>query len=128
MKETIFKKRQVSALIIGIIMAYAITAISFIGTALILTYTNMSENALPYIVLITCFVSVLVAGFDASKSADKNGWAWGMVAGGIYAIILVCIILWAQGGFIWELRKIMLIILSVLGGGIGGIIGIQLKK
>ena len=121
------KKQQFRGIIMGIIMAYAITAISFIATALLLTYTNMNESAVSYIVLITCFIAVLVAGFDASKAADKNGWAWGMLAGAIYSLVLVCIIIWAQGAFVFEARKILLIILAIFGGGIGGIMGIQFK-
>ena len=126
-EEKNVKKSKFTGIMMGIIMAYAVTATSFIITALLLTYTDMNESAVSYIVLVVCFVSVLIAGFDASKAAEKNGWAWGMLAGGIYALILVLIIIWAQGEFIFEYRKIILLILSIFGGGIGGIMGIQFK-
>jgi len=123
-----FKKEQVMALALGVIVAYAITAISLIGTAIGITYTGLQETALPLIVAITCFVSVLVAGFDASRKAENNGWLWGMIAGAAYAVVLICIIIWVSGGFVPDLRKLMLVVLAVLGGGVGGAVGINFKK
>jgi len=126
--KTIFKKEQILGVILGVIIAYAITAISLIATAIAITYTNLQETAVPAIVMITCVIAVTIAGFDASRKADKNGWIWGMAAGGLYAIILICIITWAGEGFTLDTRKIMLTLLSIIGGGLGGIIGINFKK
>ncbi|MCL2170855.1 MAG: TIGR04086 family membrane protein [Defluviitaleaceae bacterium] len=123
-----FPKEQWMRLMVGIIMAYAITATALIATAVGITYTGLQETALPIIVAITCFVSVLVAGFDASRKAESNGWIWGMVAGGIYALVLLCIVIWVSGGFVADLRKLMLLVLAILGGGVGGMIGINFKK
>ena len=123
-----FKKEQVLALMMGVIIAYAITATALIATAIGITYTGLQETALPIIVAVTCFVSVLIAGFDASRKADSNGWLWGMMAGGMYAIVLICIIIWVSGGFVPDLRKLMLVVLAVLGGGVGGAVGINFKK
>ncbi|MCL2235198.1 MAG: TIGR04086 family membrane protein [Defluviitaleaceae bacterium] len=121
-------KEQVLGMILGVIIAYAITAIAFIGTAIAITYTNLSEAALPTIVMITCVISVMFAGFDASKKAHKNGWAWGMCAGLVYAIVFITIIIISSGGFVFDGRKLLLLALSVVGGGIGGAIGINFKK
>jgi len=126
--EMDIKRRQILGVVMGVVIAYAITAIVFIGTALGITYTSLQETAVPIIVMITCVVAVIVAGFDASRKADKNGWVWGMVAGGLYALILIFIIIWINGAFIIDSRKIILTLLSVVGGGIGGAIGINFKK
>jgi len=122
------RKQQIIGLVAAVVIAYAITAIAFIGTALGITYTNMQESAVPIIVMITCVVAVIVAGFDASRRAEKNGWVWGMIAGGVYALILIGIIVWVSGGFVMDFRKVILTLLSVVGGGIGGAIGINFKK
>jgi putative membrane protein (TIGR04086 family) len=123
-----FTKEQILSLVMGVVIAYAITATIFIATAIVITYTNLSEAALPAIVMATCVLSVLVAGFDSSRKAQKNGWAWGMVAGLLYGLIFICIIIWAGGGFTADLRKLMVLSLSVAGGGVGGAIGINFKK
>jgi len=123
-----FRKEQIMGLLFAVLIAYAITAIAFIGTALGITYTTMQESIVPIVVMITCVLAVTVAGFDASRKADKNGWAWGMAAGAIYAIILIGIIVWVNGGFEMDGRKIILTLLAVVGGGIGGALGINFKK
>ena len=122
------RRRQVLGLVMGVVIAYAITAIAFIATAVGITYTSLQESTVPIIVMITCVVAVMVAGFDASRKAEKNGWLWGMAAGGLYALILICIITWISGGFVMDSRKVILTLLSVVGGGIGGAIGINFKK
>ena len=122
------RRRKILGLVMGVVIAYAITAIVFIATAIGITYTSLQEGTVPAIVMITCVVAVMVAGFDASRKADKNGWIWGMAAGGLYALILICIITWISGGFVMDGRKIILALLSIVGGGIGGVIGINFKK
>ena len=121
-------RAQVLGLVTGVVIAYAITAVIFIGTAIGITYTNLQETTVPIIVMITCVISVMVAGFDASRRADNKGWVWGMAAGFLYAIVLICIIVWVSGGFVMDGRKVMLTLLSLIGGGIGGVIGINFRK
>jgi len=88
----------------------------------------MSENSVSLYVTIACAISVAVSGFDVAKSAVKNGWLWGLVAGAIYAIILICIGAWAIEGHAVDLRSLTLIALCVAGGGLGGIVGINATK
>ena len=125
---SITRKDKILGLAMGIVIAYAITAIAFIATAIGITYTSLAEDTIPVIVMVTCVLAVIVAGFDASRKADKNGWAWGMAAGGIYAVILIFVIIWVSGGFVMDIRKVLLVLLSVIGGGVGGMVGINFRK
>ncbi|MCL2576002.1 MAG: TIGR04086 family membrane protein [Defluviitaleaceae bacterium] len=122
------RREQVIGVIMGVVIAYAITAISFIGAAIAITYTNLQETALPAIVMISVVLSVLVAGFDSARKADNKGWLWGMVAGLLYAIVFIGIIVWVADGFIPDMRQLTLLALSLVGGGVGGAIGINFKK
>jgi len=126
--EAGISKAQMLRFIMGVVIAYAITAVAFIATAIAITYTNLQESTVPMIVMLTCVLSVMVAGFDASRRAEKKGWLWGMAAGGVYAVILIIIITAVSGGFVMDSRKVMLTLLSLVGGGIGGVIGINFKK
>jgi len=119
---------QVKALATGILIAYAITCVALIVTAMLLTYTNLSETAVPLIVTVACVISVFVAGFDAGRASEEKGWMWGLAAGGIYALILICILVWVAGTFVPDARKITLLLLSIAGGGLGGVVGINFKK
>ena len=122
------KKGQIHALATGVLIAYAVTCIAFIGCALALTYTNLSENTVPLIIAITCVVSVFIAGFDASRVSEKNGWLWGLAAGAVYVFILFCILAWISRGFVIDARKVTLLVLSLASGGAGGVLGINFKK
>ena len=129
MKDTPkINKEQVVGVAVGVVIAYAITATVFIATAIGITYTNLQESSLPTIVVITCFISVLVAGFDSAKKAGSKGWVWGVAAGLAYAIVLLIIIIWINGGFVMDGRKILVLLVSIVGGGIGGALGINFKR
>jgi len=119
---------QIKALAVGVLVAYAITCIVLIATALLLTYTKLSEASVPLIVTLACVISVFVAGFDAGRVSVEKGWLWGLAAGGLYAVLLICVLTWVAGGFSLDARKATLIILSVAGGGVGGVVGINFKK
>jgi putative membrane protein (TIGR04086 family) len=116
------KKSQIKMLIVGILVGYAITCIVFLGYSLLITYTNVSERNLPVVVAVTTLLSVIVAGFDAA------GWLWGMGAGLVYVLILAAIMMVALGGFSIDSRTITVIVLSIAGGGLGGVLGINIRR
>ncbi len=122
------KHSQINALISGVLIAYAITCIIFIGYAMLLTYSSFSGKNLQLVVTLTSLISVIVAGFDSAKGAASKGWLWGIIAGLIYAIILAAIGIFINGGFAIDSKTITLFILSVAGGGLGGVLGINFKK
>ena len=119
---------RVNALVSGTLIAYAITCIVLIGYAILITYSTFTGENLPLIVTLTCLVSVIVAGFDSAKGANSRGWLWGILAGVAYAVILVAIGIWVNRGFAVDTRTITLVILSVAGGGLGGVLGINLRR
>jgi putative membrane protein (TIGR04086 family) len=122
------KKSRLKMLTMGILVGYAITCIVFLGYSMLITYTNMSEKNLPVVVAITTLVSVMIAGFDAAKGAASRGWLWGMGAGLIYVLILLSLMMTAVRGFAVDGRTVTLIILSIAGGGLGGVLGINTKR
>ncbi|MDR0271851.1 MAG: TIGR04086 family membrane protein [Clostridiales bacterium] len=121
-------KNQIKHLTIGVCMAYAITAIVFLGYAMLITYTNVSERSLPTVVAVSTVLSVMIAGFDAARGAETRGWAWGMIAGLVYVLIMAAIMIVVLPTFSVDMRTAMVCVLGVAGGGLGGILGINMKK
>jgi len=121
-------KSQIKQLVIGVLIGYAITSIIFLAYAMLITYTQMSERNLPTVIAITTLLSVMIAGFDAAKGAPSRGWMWGMIAGLIYAAILAIIMVVMIPGFFADGRTITIVALSIAGGGLGGILGINIRK
>ena len=122
------KKSQIKKLIGGVLIGYAITCIVLLGYSMIITYTEMSEHNLPLVVAITTVLSVLVAGFDAARGATKKGWLWGMWAGLAYVLIMAIVMVILLPGFAVDGRTITVIVLSLAGGGFGGMLGINVRK
>jgi len=121
-------RTQILALAGGVLIAYALTCIVLIAAALLLTYTELPESAVPMIVTAACILSTIVAGFDAAHVSSRRGWLWGLAAGGLYALILICILTCVSGGLSLDTRKITLIALSLAGGVLGGAVGIYRQK
>jgi putative membrane protein (TIGR04086 family) len=82
---------------------------------------------MPLVVTVTCLIAVIVAGFDAAKGAESRGWLWGITAGFVYAVILAVIGVWLNKGFVVDSRTVTLGILSLAGGGFGGVFGINVN-
>jgi len=121
-------KSQIRHLITGVLIAYAITCIVFLAFSILVTYTNMSERSLPTVVAVTTFLAVMVAGFDAARGANNRGWLWGMGAGFTYVIIMAIIMVTLLPTFAVDGRTFTVIALGIAGGGLGGMLGINLKK
>ena len=121
-------KKQMGSVISGVLIAYAITCIVFITYAILLTYTNITEKNISLVVTISTIISVIIAGFDSAKGASGKGWLWGMISGAVYAVLLLCIMTWIRKAFLMDSRAITLLILSLAGGGLGGVVGINMKK
>lgn len=122
------KKPQFIKLVTGILVGYAITCIIFLGYSMLITYTSMSEKNLPVVVAVTTLLSVIIAGFDAARGAEHKGWLWGMGAGLIYILILAAIMMVVLKGFAVDSRTVTIVVLSIAGGGLGGVLGINIKK
>ncbi len=112
----------------GVIIGYAITFIVFITYAMLLTYSNVGESKLDMVVVITTLFAVMVAGFDAAKMAESRGLFWGVVAGLMYAVILIIIGFIVTDTLQLNGKDITTMLISMAGGGIGGIVGINFKK
>ena len=119
---------RVYSLFSGVLVGYAITCIIFLGYSILITYTSMTDEKMPLLVAGATLISVIVAGFDAAKGAENKGWFWGILAGFIYAFILMIIMTLVVKDFLVDSRTATVLVLSVAGGGLGGVMGINFKN
>ena len=127
-KKVLAERTLPMAMIMGIAAAYALTCVIFIGYALLLTYSNVSERYIPLVVIVTSIVSVIIAGYDTSKGVKERGWLWGMGAGFLYIAVLAVVMMVLLPNFGIDGRTILVLVLAIVGGGLGGILGINVKK
>ena len=119
---------QILCMLKGIVMAYAVTCIIFITYGIVLTYTDITEEKLPLIALCCTVISAGIAGFDWARCAKARGILWGILAGLAYGLILFVLDGIAGSGFSVVGSKGLTILLAAAGGGVGGILGINMKK
>lgn len=112
----------------GTAVAYMVTFLVFIVYAIILTYTDTSEENLETVVMITIVVSVIISGFDTARGVKNKGMMWGLFAGLSYSLIMILVGFCIAPDYELSLASIINLILGLVGGGFGGIIGINTKK
>lgn len=122
------KNFPAKALLKGIGVAYAITVVVFVVYAVLLTYTEITEKNIDLVVMVTVVVSVLVAGFDSAREASGKGWLWGMGSGLMYVVIMFFVGFCVVPEYSLGSESVMHLVLGLAGGGLGGIIGINVKK
>lgn len=122
------QKTVFSGMLKGLGAAYALTVLVFIVYAVILTYTDISEKNIDTVVMVTTVVSVLLAGFDSARCAEKRGWLYGILSGIIYVSIMFIIGFCVVPDYTLTYENLMMLVLGICGGGLGGIIGINMKR
>lgn len=121
------KESPIINLLSGVIIGYAVTAIVFIGYAILLTYTDITDKHTELVVTITTLVSVIVSGFDTGKTVKYKGWFWGILAGLLYAIVMVLLGFFISDNYLIDGKSYATLAISIAGGGLGGILGINFK-
>ncbi|AOT72818.1 TIGR04086 family membrane protein [Geosporobacter ferrireducens] len=111
----------------GIIAAYLFSILIFLIMALMITYTNISESILPIFTSIVLVISIIISGTYTGIKLKRKGWLNGALTGLIY-ILLLFIMSWIfVEGFSLDRWTIYRTITALVSGGIGGMIGVNMK-
>ncbi|RKD28028.1 putative membrane protein, TIGR04086 family [Caminicella sporogenes DSM 14501] len=111
----------------SIVISMAVALVIFLILAAIVTFTSVSESIIP---LVSSIVTVLVIAFSgllAAVKKKKKGFLHGIAIGALYVLIIFILSLIFIDDF--SINKIVIIkgIIGIVSGGIGGIIGVNLK-
>ena len=111
----------------GTILSIFLTLILLIIFALLLTYTNINENTMPAVIIIVTAISILLGSQITTGKIKRNGIINGIIVGSLYIFTLYILSSIITKDFSFSKYSIIMIITSVLIGGIGGIIGVNRK-
>lgn len=111
----------------GMIFAFLFSLICFLILSLILTFTNISESIIKPASYIIMIISIVVGSGYVAQRVDKRGWMHGAITGLLYIIILSIMGILTGGGMVLGQLFFSRIIIGIVAGGIGGILGINLK-
>lgn len=111
----------------GAIVSILTTLFLLIIFSIILTYSKIQESAVPMVTIIISGISILIGGSLTTSNIRKNGMITGGMVGLIYIITIYLLSSIITKNFSFNTYSIVMIIVSVLSGGIGGIIGVNIK-
>lgn len=111
----------------GTLLSMVTTIILLFIYAIMLTYTNISENTIPLVTIIITAISILAGSAMTALHIRKNGAINGGLVGIIYIVSLYLISSVVTGNFTVNSYSIIMIAVSIIAGIIGGIIGVNRK-
>lgn len=112
----------------GVFIAFVTTLILLILYAIILTYTNVSEQTITPVVIVITGISILIGSTIGNHKIQKNGLLNGACVGLIYIITIYLISSILSGNFALNMASIIMIVVSIIFGILGGIIAVNQKK
>ena len=125
--ETLNENKNIFIIIKGSIIALILTIIMLTIYALILSYTNVSENSMVAVIMTIIGMSILISSSLSNLKIKKKGIFNGAIIGLIYILSIYLISSIITGVFSLNSNSIIMIIVSILTGMIGGIIGVNIK-
>ena len=119
--------RTMMKVIKGSIIAIIVTIVLLTIYAVVLAYTNVSENTMVPVIFTITGISILIGSSISSKHIKKQGILNGGLIGGIYVIVIYIASSIFTGNFSLDVNSIVMVAIGVITGMIGGIIGVNLK-
>ena len=109
----------------GSLISIVTTLILLIIFSAILTYTNVNENVMPTVIIIVTALSILIGSQISTLKIKKNGIINGASVGIIYIVLLYLISSLVTKNFSLNNYSIIMMVTSLLIGGVGGVIGVN---
>ena len=111
------------------------TAISFLATivaltifAVLLTYTNLSENTIKPVIITITGISILIGSSIGTRKIRKNGLITGGIIGVLYILIIYIISSAINASLALSWVSAIMIGVGITCGVLGGIIGVNTKS
>lgn len=110
-----------------ITISFLVSIILFILFAIIITFTDISENSITIVNSVIMIVSIAVGSMLLGGKISEKGWMNGAFLGVVYVIILMVLSKLMHNDFIFDLYVIIRLTVGIITGIIGGMIGVNLK-
>lgn len=111
----------------GSVIAVFISLILLFIFAMLLTYTNISENTINPVIIVITGISILIGSGISTLKIRKNGLLNGGLVGLIYVLTIYLISGVTGSGFGVNIYTIIMMFTCIISGMIGGIIGVNLR-
>lgn len=116
-------KKMVQTIIKVVLVQMVLTGI-LVGLAAFIMYKFNSGNNVYRVSVIAIYaIAAMVGGIILGKIKERKKYLWGILAGGIYIALILCVSLIATGSVDCSIAKIIPSVLAaIIGGMVGGMI------
>ncbi len=114
---------------VKILLLMTLFSIFYLGIFAIFSTLFYPADSMPAIGAYSAhFLSALLGGFYASRKMHKAGLVTGCLVGISYAFLILLISLGVSDKAFFSAEKLIFLAISLLGGGLGGILGVNSGK
>ena len=125
--EIFENNKPIISIIKGTVRSFLATIIALTVFAVLLTYTELSENTVKPVIITITGISILFGSSIGTKKIRKNGLITGGIIGTLYILIIYIISSAMNANFALSLNSAIMIGIGLIGGVFGGIIGVNTK-
>lgn len=119
---------SINYIVKGLIISLVFTFISLIILSAVLTYTSVPESVGNSAIIVVNSISILIGSGITTKNQKSKGILKGSLCAICYIGIIYILSSLISLDFTVNIDSIIMIVTSIIAGGIGGIIGINLGK
>ena len=119
---------SVRHLLTGVLAAFIITALAFVLFSLLIAYSAFPESAIKTVAFSVVVLSLFAAGFLVARKARSRGLVCGLLTGALYMAIFYLLTSLSFGSFGVNFKSFIMLFLSLVSSGAGGIVGINTVK
>lgn len=112
-------------ILVGLAVGVAAGAVLLLLAAAIMVWVQIPETFTVPIAFAAIAVSAAVGGFTAARMLRERGWLVGVAVG---LLLFLVVTLAGVGAPIHGSRLLLKLVLSVFGGALGGIAGVNVKR
>lgn len=118
------KSKIIIPFIKGLLAAYILSAIVILVLALIMFHWDVSEGVIRGGIIFTYVISCFVCGILVSRHHSGRKYVWGILAGGLYYLILLLVSMVCNHAIATNIPGIVPVLFFCLSGGmLGGMLG-----
>lgn len=125
--EMFENNNTIISIIKGTAISFLVTIIALTVFAVLLTYTELSENTIKPVVITVTGISILIGSSIGTRKIRKNGLITGGIIGFLYIFIIYVISSALNTNFAIDWVSAIMIGVGIVGGIFGGIIGVNTK-
>lgn len=110
----------------GVLLALGFSTVVFLLASLVLSFTAISENIVPYLSFLTSIISIFIGSIFVTRKLSYKGWLNGGLTGLFYVLIILVLGLFIAGEFPIFTGFLTKAFLGFAFGAISGIIGMNI--